>query len=40
VGGLGRHLDATHDDGNQVVLDLLTCSGGEVMATLRSDDPW
>jgi hypothetical protein len=26
------------DDGTEVVLDLLTCSGGEVMATLRSDD--
>lgn len=29
----------TRDEGSSVVLDLLTCSGGEVMATLRSDDP-
>jgi hypothetical protein len=26
-------------DGNGVVLELLTCSGGEVMGHLRSDDP-
>lgn len=26
------------DDDRTIVIDLLTCSGGEVMATLRSDD--
>jgi hypothetical protein len=28
-----------HDDGERMAVDLLTCSGGEVMATLRWDDP-
>ena len=34
----GGTWQLVHDDGVQMSLDLLTCSGGEVMASLRSDD--
>jgi hypothetical protein len=37
--GSGGTWRLVSQDGNGVVLELLTCSGGEVMGHLRSDDP-
>jgi hypothetical protein len=35
----GGTWELVHDDGATLVIDLLTCTGDEVMATLRSDEP-